>query len=65
MAYLFDQLGPDSFAQDDVQDRLVGLRKADDGEEIQEGSIGYGVLSFLDGVFGIWDRVLDMVYLIF
>ena len=66
LADLFDQLGPDSFTQDDVQDRLVGLRKADDGVKVQEGiSIGYGVLSFLDGVFGIWDRVLDMVYLIF
>ena len=66
MADLFDQLGPDSFAQNDVQDRLVGLRKTDGGVEVQERiSIDYGVLGFLYGVFYIWDSVLVRVYLVF
>ena len=37
MTDLIDQLVPDSFAQDDVQDRLVGLGKGDDGEGVEEG----------------------------
>ena len=66
LADLLDQLGPDSFAQDDVQDRLVGLRKTDGGVEVQERiSIDYGVLGFLYGVFYIWDSVLVRVYLVF
>ena len=32
-----DQLVPGSFAQDDIQDRLVGLSKADGGVGVQEG----------------------------
>ena len=37
MADLLDQLLPDNFAQDDVQDRLVGLSQADGGEGVKEG----------------------------
>ena len=37
MGDLLDQLVPDSFAQDDVQDRFVGTSKADDGVGVEEG----------------------------
>ena len=37
LADLPDHLVPDSFANDDVLDRLVGLGKADDGVGVQEG----------------------------
>ena len=37
MAHPLDQLVPGSFAQDDIQDRLVGPSKADGGVGVQEG----------------------------
>ena len=34
---LLNQFVPDSFAEDDVEDRLMGLGKGDDGEGVEEG----------------------------
>ena len=37
MGDLLDQLVPDSFSQDDIQDRFVGPSEADDGVGVEDG----------------------------